>query len=161
MVTKSRQEILEEYKGIRRIVINTKYGGFGLSPEAVVRYLELCGQPVWVDYSSKFTALSGPLYWLVPDDGNRVNYNIESEEWAKMDQNERQAHSVLCNQQLFKDRDVPRDDPYLAKVVDELGAKANGKYADLKVVNVPADVEWEIAEYDGNEWVAEKHRIWK
>lgn len=162
MVQQSRQEILEEYKGIRRIVINTKYGGFGLSPEAVKRYLELCGQEVWVEAGKgKFLSLSGPRYWLVPPGPNRVNYDIDPEEWAKMSPTERQAYNVLCQQQMFNDRNVLRDDPYLAKVVDELGSKANGPHADLKVVNVPADVDWEIAEYDGTEWVAEKHRIWK
>jgi hypothetical protein len=56
--------------------------------------------------------------------------------------------------------DVERDDPYLVQIVREMGADANGKYATLKIVEIPGDVEWEIAEYDGNEWVAEKHRTW-
>jgi hypothetical protein len=55
---------------------------------------------------------------------------------------------------------VSRDDPDLVKVVEALGAKANGLFAKLKVVEIPADVEWEIKEYDGVEWVAEKHRTW-
>jgi hypothetical protein len=29
------------------------------------------------------------------------------------------------------------------------------------VVEIPDGVEWEIAEYDGLEWVAEKHRTWR
>jgi hypothetical protein len=37
---------------------------------------------------------------------------------------------------------------------------ANGTYANLKVVTIPGDVDWEIGEYDGMEWVAEKHRTW-
>ena len=37
---------------------------------------------------------------------------------------------------------------------------ANGGSANIKVVEVPEDVDWEIAEYDGVEWVAEKHRTW-
>ena len=32
--------------------------------------------------------------------------------------------------------------------------------ANLKMVEIPDDVEWEIADYDGKEWVAEKHRTW-
>ena len=32
--------------------------------------------------------------------------------------------------------------------------------SDLKVVEIPDDVEWEIEEYDGNEWVSEVHRCW-
>ncbi len=58
------------------------------------------------------------------------------------------------------DRDVPRDDPYLIKIVRDLGMAANGVHANLKIVEIPPDVEWQIEEYDGNEWVAEKHRTW-
>jgi DNA primase len=60
----------------------------------------------------------------------------------------------------FYDRDVPRNDPYLIKIIRDLGMSANGTHASLKIVEVPPDVEWQIEEYDGNEWVAEKHRTW-
>jgi hypothetical protein len=60
----------------------------------------------------------------------------------------------------FSEREIARDDPDLVAVVRELGAKANSRFADLRVVEVPDDVEWEIAEYDGSEHVAEKHRTW-
>ena len=56
--------------------------------------------------------------------------------------------------------DIERDDPILVRVVEELGASANGKYSDLKIVNIPDDVDWFIDEYDGNEWVSENHRRW-
>jgi hypothetical protein len=59
------------------------------------------------------------------------------------------------------DRDLARDDPVLVTIVRELGESANGKYADLKIVEVPYGVEWTIEEYDGVEWVAEKHRKWQ
>ena len=60
----------------------------------------------------------------------------------------------------FYDRDIPRDDAALIRVVEELGDAANGACADLKIVEVPDDVDWYIEEYDGNEWVAERHRTW-
>lgn len=56
--------------------------------------------------------------------------------------------------------DVARDDPRLVELVETWGARANGDLADLKVVEVPEDVAWEINEYDGMEWVAEVHRTW-
>lgn len=37
---------------------------------------------------------------------------------------------------------------------------ASSRYAKLKIVEIPDDVEWVIQEQDGIEWVAEKHRIW-
>jgi hypothetical protein len=60
----------------------------------------------------------------------------------------------------FYDRDIPRDDAALIQVVEELEDAADGACADLKIVEVPDGVEWQIEEYDGNEWVAEKHRTW-
>ncbi len=59
------------------------------------------------------------------------------------------------------DRDVARDDPYLIQTIKELGEAANTRFCTLKIVEIPAEVEWEIAEYDGLEWVAEKHRTWE
>ena len=60
----------------------------------------------------------------------------------------------------FYDRDIPRDDQILIQVFKELGDAANGFAADLKIVEIPDGVNWEIEEYDGNEWVAEVHRTW-
>jgi hypothetical protein len=55
---------------------------------------------------------------------------------------------------------IPRDDKNLVKVVDKYGMDSFGSYAFLKIVEIPDDVEWEIQEYDGKEWVAEVHRTW-
>ena len=54
-----------------------------------------------------------------------------------------------------------RDDPILIQVVEELGETANGRCASLKIIEIPDDVEWTIGEYDGQEWIAEKHRTWE
>ena len=48
----------------------------------------------------------------------------------------------------------------MVKVVQDMGVEANGDHAKLKIVEIPADVEWQIDEYDGSEWIAEKHRVW-
>lgn len=56
---------------------------------------------------------------------------------------------------------LKRDDERLVKLVEEWGPKkVGGEHSDLRIVHVPDDVEWEIAEYDGLEHIAEKHRIW-
>lgn len=60
----------------------------------------------------------------------------------------------------FSQYELERDDPTLVAVVEQLGKKANGDYAKLKVVEIPADVKWTIEEYDGSEWIAEVHRTW-
>lgn len=56
--------------------------------------------------------------------------------------------------------DIARNDLKLVECVEKLGEEANGMYAELKVVEIPDDVNWEIGEYDGLEWVEEVHRRW-
>ena len=56
--------------------------------------------------------------------------------------------------------DIARNDPKLVECVEKLGEEANDTYAELKVVEIPDDVNWEIGEYDGLEWVEEVHRRW-
>jgi hypothetical protein len=91
-----------------KIVINSCYGGFGLSDEAYELYCDLTGQKLGEIYQS----------------------------------------------------DIRRDDPMLIKVIEILGEEANGNFSELKIVEIPDDVEWIIEEYDGAEWIAEKHRTW-
>ena len=102
------EKFIDKLRGVRYVVINDCYGGFGLSGRAITEYKKLAGI-------------------TDPD---------------------------------FYDRDIPRDDPYLVKIVRELGMSANGAHANLKIVEVPGDVDWMISEYDGAEWVAEVHRTW-
>ena len=52
-------------------------------------------------------------------------------------------------------------DPALVQAVEELGAEASGRCADLAIVEIPDGVAWQIEEYHGYEHVAEKHRTWR
>ena len=63
--------------------------------------------------------------------------------------------------EIFSERDIPRDDSVLVAIVEEMGEKANNRYSFLRVVEIPDDVDWYIEEYDGDEWVAERHRTWR
>jgi hypothetical protein len=56
--------------------------------------------------------------------------------------------------------DIPRDCPVLVAMIEEQGTAVNGDFADLKIVEIPDDVNWYIEEYDGLEHVAERHRTW-
>jgi hypothetical protein len=62
---------------------------------------------------------------------------------------------------FFYDRDIPRDDLDLVAIVEEMGKASWNQYSCLKVVEIPDDVDWYIQEYDGDEWIAERHRIWR
>ena len=140
-----------------KIVINRCYGGFGLSHEAVLAYLDKCGTPVWTEATEKFSTLIPFNYYLVPPE-QRIEGSPDN--WHEMTLAERAAHNAAYSETVFTDRDVARDDPYLVAVVEELGDAASGRHANLKVVDVPDDVNWYIEDYDGLEWVAERHRTW-
>ena len=60
----------------------------------------------------------------------------------------------------FYPSDIDRTDLDLIDVVKKLGNKANGTFSELKIVEIPDGIEWEISEYDGLETVEEKHRSW-
>lgn len=80
---------------------------------------------------------------------------------SEMAENQYRQYAMIEKDSDWWSRDIPRDDQYLVKIVEELGELADGGYAKLKVVDIPDDVEWYVEEYDGMEWVAEKHRTWE
>lgn len=90
---------------MQKIVINVRYGGFGLSPKARIRYEELGGKAT-------------------------------------------------------SDYRIGRNESALVQTVEELGEEASGRFAELKVVEIPDGVDWVVEEYDGSEWVSERHETW-
>jgi hypothetical protein len=69
---------------------------------------------------------------------------------------------VARDKNWYLDTDVVRDDPVLIRIIREVGLdNAGGTFAQLKIIEIPDDVlEWDIQDYDGVEWVAERHRTW-
>jgi len=67
-----------------------------------------------------------------------------------------------ANEKLFWENDLDRNDPLLIEVIETITCKkASGRFAKLKIVEIPENVEWHIEEHDGLEWVAEDHRTWR
>ena len=113
-----------------KIVINSDFGGFGLSDEAMREYALKKGMT------------------LVEEKQNQFHFTSFYK-------------GEISENNLFWESDIERNDSDLVEIVERLGEKAFGKFATLKVVNIPDDVEWRIMEYDGREWVAETHRTWE
>jgi hypothetical protein len=57
----------------------------------------------------------------------------------------------MYSYKYYGDYNIPRHDPILVQVVEELGEKANGNCADLQIEEVYGP--YRIDEYDGNESV--------
>ena len=71
-----------------------------------------------------------------------------------------EAQKALHKLGLWAIKEDDRCNLDLISVVEKLGRRANGEYAELKIIEIPDDVEYIIQEYDGIEWVAEAHRTW-
>lgn len=64
------------------------------------------------------------------------------------------------NDEPFHRRDIERTDPALIQLVEETNGKCCN-LGELRVVEIPDDVEWEIFSWDnGREEIHEKHRSW-
>ena len=132
-----------------KVVYNACFGGFGLSEDACKRYLELKGSPYWIEHDNKYPSLSIFNVWLVPPE-ERLKEK-EGEAWYSMTRDERIQYNQMHSEQTWNYRDIPRHDPILVQVVEELGEKANGSHANLCIAEV--DGPYRIDEYDGNESV--------
>ena len=145
-----------------KIVINACFGGFGLSHKGIMKYAELKGVKLYAwmdDICLKHTPES------TLDDAKMVHYaTVPKEEYAKYNklwhETAREKRGDIGDGGYFSCRDIERTDPDLIKTVEMLGAKANGRCAELQIIDIPDGTDWEIAEYDGNEHVAEKHQTW-
>ena len=127
-----------------KVVYNACYGGFGLSKEAIQRYWDIKGQQVWIEDSEWSFEV-----WLVPPE-QRLKPQTTQEIFA-MSQDERVAYRDAYAAQSWYHCDVVRHDPVLVQVVKELGDKANGMCAKLRIHEISGP--YRIDEYDGFESV--------
>ncbi len=150
-----------------KIVINKCFGGFGLSPAAVIRLAELRGQKAYFftgGFGSRPREQVEPgsitgLFWNAyntptPTDGPTAS------QWADMTIEEKRASNAKSDSETINTCRDNRTDPLLIQVVEELGDKASGDCSKLKVIEIPDGIEYEIDDYDGQESVHEKHRSW-
>jgi hypothetical protein len=120
-----------------KVVINSSYGDFELSEEAHILYAKLKGYKIIKEefFGEEFFGCPTLLF-----------------------------KNEVTDENLIDDWTFDRSDPDLVKVVTTLGEKSgDGKYCILKVVEIPDDVKWYIANHhqgDG-EFIEEEHRTWK
>jgi len=128
--------------GTKKVVINRCYGGFGLSDKA---YEWLINNRDWVvtEYDDK---------------GNYINKDADIIDVSTS------KHCILNHKyssiRSFYDKES-RTDRDIIDCVEELGSDvASGKCAELRIVEIPENVDFVINDYDGNEIITEKHRTW-
>jgi hypothetical protein len=146
---------------MKEIVINKCWGGFGLSHEAMMLYSKLSGTKLYPFVDERE---SGGKEWS-PLTHKSVPYVNEESKSSPFDlifysTKPLKKNGTYEKDSYFSDDDIKRDDKNLVKVVKKLKDKANGYFAELRVVEIPDDVEWEIDDYDGMESIEEVHKSW-
>ena len=138
------------------VILNKCYGGFGVSEKCYDLYAEKLGKKVF----------------RYIDDGIQ-SYDCAFPLWPKKKVTLEEACNSFHVDHFFKDfgdkfesynghpcwdddcyiylSREHRENSVLIECIKELGEDANGLYAELKVVEIPDNMEYEIDEYDGIE----------
>lgn len=134
-----------------KIVYNACYGGFSLSDEAIERYAAIKGLTL---YPEPLGIGAFKTYWTISSEDRAGRY-LQGDERHAASLEERASSNKFCSDNQLYDRDIPRNDPALVQVVEELGDRANGAHARLRITDVAAGGRYRIEEYDGYETVVE------
>lgn len=138
---------------MKKVILNKCYGGFGVSKLGYELYAKKKGLQLFC-YEFDTNALKNHIYkyakndclfthYFTKDFGNNVQ--ISNENYEKYSLYLREEH---------------REDPILIEVIEELGDKANGRFANLKVVEIPDDLNYVIDDYDGIETLHQDVETW-
>lgn len=135
-----------------KIVINKCYGGYSLSPKAVLwLYEKGFNEEGFITPVEKYFGSTG--------------CGKELSKWREYLAGKASNVFLITiftpdEKAVLNERPELRTHPLLIECVERLGPDADGNCAELTVIEIPDDVDWEIHEYDGVESVHEKHRIW-
>ena len=137
-----------------KVVLNKCYGGFGLSLLAQKEYLKRIGKEAYFYKQTKYKHSGGiDEYEKVNCDSSEIMIHAYTKDFGPVMSSYNEDHSWYYG-------DLKRDDKILVEVVEYLGEKANTWASELKVVDIPDGVEWEISDYDGIETAHEIHNSW-
>ncbi|MDN5467792.1 MAG: hypothetical protein L0F89_03165 [Lactococcus raffinolactis] len=140
------------------LVLNKCYGGYGLSHAAKMKILEKKGVEVFPyipiesddifertlkrvsekELISENRSIFQNIYYFQKDPG-KDEFDINQSVEDGLDYNE------------FDFDNVERFDKVLVETIKELSDKANTRFSNLKVVEIPDGAEFEISDYDGVE----------
>ena len=117
-----------------KILINKCYGGFGLSQKAIK--------------------------WLIDNKGWKVKSENYDDDSIKITKYSKDNIKFFGGEYSILSYCLDRTDKDVIECVETLGSDANGRFSDLKIIEIPDDIEYEIDEYDGIESISEKHMSW-
>ena len=130
-----------------KLVINSCYGGFHLSPKALKRYLELKDKNAYFYKQTKYEYSDGSNEFTRIDNID----HIEDDLWITCTTTDCGKVTSTYPPDSFDDKSILRNDKYLIQVVEELGEEANTVVSRLTVVKIKNGRWYKINEYDGYE----------
>lgn len=140
-----------------KVVVNRCCGGFGLSDKAIEMIMNRKGLSCFRYKQTKYNWRDGIVeYTRCNSFGKNVigNYYLTKDVGEKINK----IPNEYC---WYYGSKLERTDSDLIAIVEELGEEsASGRFAQLKIVEIPNDVNWEIYDYDGVETIHEVHRSW-
>jgi hypothetical protein len=142
-----------------KVVINQCHGGFGLSPMAIKRYFELKGVPIYfyIRPKSLFRKGINDYIRVNPEDANEKKSLCV---YTLLEDVGERVSVIPQNVKWWYGNGIDRNDKLLVQVVEEMGKDASDEMANLHVVEIPDNINYEIEEYDGYESIHETHRSW-
>jgi len=153
-----------------KIVINRCYGGFSLSPLAIKELAKLNGKDCYFfncmnkerEYKEReykeltIEEATKSIVWSAYSVSNPQDYNLsERDSDGLFKSANRRAKEISLT-----DYNVDRSNKHLIFTIEKLGKKANTRFSDLVVVEIPDGIDYTIEEYDGMEHISEVHRTW-
>lgn len=157
-----------------KIILNKCYGGFSVSAEGYRLYCRKKGLKCYFYTSSykngksvyqrlqyKEAKDAFMLHCFHTDNAAEVNKALNPvKSWWEMSHQEKKEYNDTYRRLSLYLNYEHRTDETLIEVVEELGERASGKYGNLKVIEIPDDIKYEVDDYDGIETVHELHRSW-
>jgi len=155
----------------KEVVINKCFGGFCISNDALIVLINRKAKCVEKKLDKDYYGLNNKK--LLGSLEKRIQDYKEDKKKRKLFKDGfyhdgRLSTGPFIEGLLFKGkyvyclkwRDEIREDKDLISVVKEMKEKVNGKCAQLEIVEIPNNVEYEISDYDGVESIHEIHRTW-
>lgn len=141
-----------------KVILNKCYGGFGVSKEAYKLYCKKIGKTAYF-YKDEYIG-NGVVNFYRITDADFAEYNFSSFYCITKDyENKVNYHNIDKLDILYLNTEY-RENTILIEVVEELGEKANGKYAQLEIVDIPNGMNYEIDDYDGIETLRPNVPTW-
>ena len=140
---------------MRKIAINQCRGGFGLSPTATQLYLKKIGKKCFFYKQTSYAHQGKEEHKRISlEEAEKESFvSIYTKDMGETINQHSDEHYWYEN---FHEK---RDDKILIEVIEELGTKkASQKLGEIKIVEIPDDVDFQINDYDGMESIHEKHR---